>query len=838
MNPDELPQLAGAADQPHPTRIGPYQIREVLGEGGMAVVYLAEQSEPVKRTVALKIIKPGMDSRQIVTRFESERQALAVLEHPSIAKVFDAGATDQGRPFFVMERVHGVPITEYCDQHRLSTHERVRLFLEVCSAIEHAHQKGVIHRDLKPSNILLGDSAGRPQVKVIDFGIAKAVGYSLTERTQVTRLGQIVGTPQYMSPEQAEWSGLDVDTRTDIYSLGVVLYELLSGAVPLELEKVADYALGVAIRERDPPTPSARVARLDDTDSIAASRATDPRSLSGQLKGDLDWIAMKAIAKDRTRRYATANALATDLQRFLEHLPVLARPPSAGYLMGRFARRNKIAVSAAAVALVALLAGAILATVGLIRAREAERSASVDAETARQVSSFLVDLFQVSDPSEARGNTITAREVLDKAAGRIEKELAGQPSTQATMMSTMGQVYAELGLYRDALPLAEQALQVRRSSGSSSLEVADSLDQVGGLYTLLSRPKEAEPLHRQALEMRRRLGAPGPAIAGSLRHLGAARFIDTKYEDAIVEFLQARRILDASPTAAPAERAEVLNNLAQSYDNLGRPEQAEALYREAQAIYRSEFGNDHPDLATNLNDLGILLKNTGRYGEAREAYQESLAIYRKALGDRHPLVANTLNNIAMLQVTTQDLPGALANASESLEIYRETLGEEHEQTNIVRLNVARIHTRNGDLATAESECRAVLAIRRRVLGPGNLSIGVTLDLLAVVLNEGRHYAEAASSARQAREIISKSLGPGHWRTAGAEIALGQALTGLQRYSEAEPLLLNAYQVARATRGAKSEIARTATTRLVALYEAWPKPERAAEYRAVLEKAAQ
>ena len=405
MTNEELPGTNSRLPDPdvsgddHPSQIGPYRILDTLGEGGMSVVYLAEQSEPVKRRVALKILKAGMDSKQVVARFESERQALAVLDHPNVAKIFDGGIAESGRPYFVMEQVKGVPITEYCDDHRLDNEERLKVFITVCSAVQHAHLKGLIHRDLKPSNILVGVVDGKPQPKIIDFGIAKATTTTLTEATLHTRVGQIIGTPQYMSPEQANLTGLDIDTRTDIYSLGVVLYELLVGIVPLDLRAIGDQAMQVALREKDPPRPSTRITDLGDTrEEVAKVRGTDPDRLQQQLKGDLDWIVMRAIEKDRTRRYETVNSLAMDCRRFLRHEPVLARPPSTAYYMQRFVRRNRLAVAAGTIAILAVIAGATAATLGYVRATEAEQIARQESATSKKVVEFLVGLFQVSNP--------------------------------------------------------------------------------------------------------------------------------------------------------------------------------------------------------------------------------------------------------------------------------------------------------------------------------------------------------------------------------------------------------------------------------------------------------
>ena len=381
--------LSEVSEQPG-TVIGPYKLLQQIGEGGMGTVYMAEQTQPVRRTVALKLIKAGMDSRQVLARFGAERQALALMDHPNIAKVFDAGTTDAGRPYFVMELVKGIPITRFCDERRLTTRERLELAIPVCQAVQHAHQKGIIHRDLKPSNVLIALYDGKPVPKVIDFGVAKATGPRLTDQTLYTEFGAVVGTLEYMSPEQAELNQLDIDTRSDIYSLGVLLYELLTGSTPLDRKRLKQGAILEmlrVIREEESPRPSMRLSTTEELPSIAACRNIEPRKLSGLVRGELDWIVMKALEKDRNRRYETANGLAADLRRYLDDEPVQACPPSAGYRLRKFARRNRAMLVTAAVVATALVGGTTISTWQAVRAGRAEhaaRSEAVHAKTAEK----------------------------------------------------------------------------------------------------------------------------------------------------------------------------------------------------------------------------------------------------------------------------------------------------------------------------------------------------------------------------------------------------------------------------------------------------------------------
>ena len=473
---------------------GKYKLIEEIGEGGMGSVYMAQQTEPVKRVVAVKVIKAGMDSRAVLARFEAERQALALMDHPNIARVLDAGTTESGRPFFVMELVKGVPITQYCDERKLTPRQRLELFVPVCNAIQHAHQKGIIHRDIKPSNVIVALYDDRPVPKVIDFGVAKAAGQSLTDKTLMTEFGAVVGTPEYVSPEQASLNNLDIDTRSDVYSLGVLLYELLTGSTPVDrksLGKAALLEILRIVREVEAPKPSAKLSTIDTLPSVAAHRGTEPGKLSKLMKGELDWVLLKALEKDRARRYETANGLARDIQRYLADEVVEARPPSTGYRLKKFVRRHKGQVIAASLVLFVLVAGMAGTTWGLIEAKrqehEAKRQEQIaqgkeqealrEAEKAKKARDFLVSIFELSDANGQQG-IMTARQLLDHAEKRIPNEFADQLESRAEVLAAIETAYAKMTANS---PLA----MILEVSGTVQLQSTRDVNQLALPQTLL-----------------------------------------------------------------------------------------------------------------------------------------------------------------------------------------------------------------------------------------------------------------------------------------------------------------------------------------------------------------
>ena len=765
-----------------------YRLIRRLGNGGMGTVYLAVRADDeFQRQVAVKLLRWQIDEG-LVRRFRAERQILARLDHPNIARLYDGG-TVQGRPYLVMEYVQGEPIDRYCDSRRLSVRDRLDLFRTVCSAVQFAHQNLVVHRDLKPSSILV---TAQVTPKLLDFGIAKILDLDDADRADSTIHGLRPMTPEYASPEQIR--GGPVATTSDIYSLGVVLYELLTGRRPHLLKSRLPEEIVRIILHEVPEKPSVVVTReveIRKNDgtyvsinpaAVSEVREGDSGKLRRRLAGDVDNILLTALRKEPQRRYLSAIQLSDDIRRHLEGLPVLARKDTFGYRAGKFIQRNKVAVATASLALLLVfgfLVGLMLQYQRTLRERSrAERTAE-----------FLVEIFKVSDPSESKGETVTAREILDQGAHTIERQLADQPVIQAAMMNTLGEVYMSIGLYGRAEELLVRAVEIQRKYlGSECVEVADSLDKLATIYTLRGRYQMAEPLYRKSLAIfGKNLDYEHPRITETLGNYGT--FLVYKGDYAVAEsFL--REAIDRRSRNGNAEDNNVaadLNNLAGLLRIKGEYQEAELLFDEALRIRRKLYGEEHPSVAMVLNNIGLLLKETGDIAGAKSAYLEALRLRRKTLGHNHPEVATTLNNLAKVLEDADDFDAAERAARESLDIWRKSLGPEHPSVAVGLNNLGSLLRRRGDLDGAARMFRQSLEMRRRILPPEHPGVMTSLNNVAIVLQDEGKYSEAELLYRESLRLRHKLWGNEHEDVALALNNLGTLFEDTGNLHEAERL---------------------------------------------------
>ena len=729
---DALPVTSGAdgtVREGPGTKIGPYTLLRKIGEGGFGSVFLAEQTEPVQRRVALKIIKLGMDTQAVIGRFEQERQALAVMDHPHIAKVLDAGTTEAGRPFFVMELVEGSPITDFADEHRLTVRQRLELFAQVCKAIQHAHSKGIIHRDIKPSNVLVSSHDGSPFARVIDFGIAKAIDQRLTDETAFTQYGQLMGTPLYMSPEQAEGS-LDIDTRSDVYSLGVLLYEVLTGTTPLDPRSLqaADYGERYRmIRESDPPRPSSRLVSSTATlPEVAESRRTAPDTLRSLLRGELDWIAMKALEKDRTRRYETVNGLGLDVQRYLAGEPVAAAPPSATYRLRKLAARHKGPVIAAAAVAIALVVG-LAGTVWQARVADRERDAAQkEAARATALNDFMAQMLTAADPAAQGDREVTVVEVLERASAAAEENLHDQPAAEADARTLLGNTFQSLGKVDEAVHELERALALRRQApGPPGVAMADTLRTLARSYDNRGEYDEAVAVTEEAISILATLGPSARRdLAGAYWEAGRSEFYSSHYTEAEQDVDQSDQILDQLTEDVSFERAQNLT-LRGSLDNRWK----------------------------------------GDLDRAAERLTEALAIQRK-IGDPFN-ISDGLSNLALVEMERGRLEEAAAQLEESVEITRDLLGDVNPSVALRLENLANVRYRQGDYATAAELLGEVLAIRVPVYGADSFPVAKTRFNTGVVSMKAGQYQRALELIDQAIPVFREHTGDTSFEMVGA-----------------------------------------------------------------------
>jgi tetratricopeptide (TPR) repeat protein len=846
---------SSATDVEQLPRIGRYRILRLLGEGGMGSVYEAEQEQP-RRRVALKVIKTAWASSELLRRFELEFQTLGRLHHPGIAQIYEAGSAETGfgsQPFFAMELIQGKPLVDYASAHHLNMRQRLELMIKICAAVEHAHQRGIIHRDLKPGNIMV-DESGQP--KVLDFGLARVTDGDM-QATRQTDMGQLLGTLAYMSPEQVMADPLALDTRSDVYALGVILYELLAGKLPYQVSRQV-VEMVKTIQQVDP-------TRLS--------------SLNRAYRGDVDTIVGKALEKDKTRRYGSAAELAADLRRYLEDRPIAAKPASTSYQLQKFARRNKTLVVGIAAVFLTLVIGVVVSTWQAVRARQAERRAQTEAATAQAVVSFLQNdlLGQASAYNQSKPDPdIKVRTALDRAAARTGGKFAGHPDVEASIRDTMGQTYTDLGLYPEARKQFEQALDLeQRALGEKNPHTLKTMSRLARVAELQGKYPEAEALLTQAIAMQRRvLGSEHPDTLYSMVNLLTVYGREGKQ---VPEALGSETLAIERRVLGPEhpDTLALMNNLANGYQSDGKFAQAEALHSQALETQRRVLGPEHPDTLKSMGNLANVYEDEGKYPQAEALYSQTLELQRRVLGPEHPETLGSMDNLASayadegkyalaetlhsqtLEIRRRVLgpkhPGTLGSMdnlagdyadegkyaqaealfSRTVEMMRSTLGPEHAITVLTLSDFASLYQREGKYDLAEKYAAQALTGERSALGPEHPDALVCeADLALAYVSQGK-FAEAEPVAREALEA-EKKVRPDDWQRYRAASLLGESLAGEKKYTEAEPLLLEGYQgmLARQDRidaPGRYHLA-LAHQWLVQLYQAWGKPDKGAEWK--------
>ena len=862
--------------------VGKYKLLDVLGEGGMGIVYLAEQAEPIQRQVAMKVIKPGMDSKRVIGRFETERQALALLDHPNIAHVHDAGTTESGRPYFVMEYVKGLSIIEHCDRHKLTIEDRLNLFRQICLAVHHAHQKGIIHRDIKPSNILVSIQDDQAVPKIIDFGVAKALSQPLTERTLITEENQLLGTPEYMSPEQADMANEDIDTRSDIYSLGVLLYVLLTSVMPFDSDTLRTGGIEhirKTIREIDPKTPSTRLTKLgDEARNIAQNRRMEIHTLTRHLKKELEWIPLKAMRKERSERYRSASELADDVENYLLGNPLMAGPVTTAYRVKKFVRRNRTFVAGVVAVGITLMAGLIVSTALYFRAEALRVEAQLIADFLENdvlgaVSGANVDEATFSYALEAAGKSLeskfedkplvkasihhklgmTYRALHESAkaeqhlerAWRIRRQYLGATHLDTLKsMEMLGWVYRDQSRLDDAEKLWSRQLEIIQKEYGEEHEIAmNVMNHLANTYGHQGRPKEAEEMFCKVLEINERVRGDRYFTFIAALNLGAQYFFMGRYEEAqqlLTEALEvARQRWGSKYEKGTLMYTMILANL---YRATGQYEEAEQLLETTLETARQKWGTQNWTTLRALLSLGDLRTDQGHFDEAERLLREALKGYRLIMGNtiesEYELPPQAMNALAVLLMERKQYDEADSLLEEALRIRTRLLGDNSSGILEIKHSLAMLHTRQGEYDDATGLFTTVLKGRQDIFGRDHPWTLETLNGLGVLRREQRHYEEAEQLLIEALEGRQTKLGDDHPSTLESKHELAILYKEQRDYVKAEPLLLEALKGRRLKLGDTHPHTIESWHNLIALYEAWGKAEEAHPWRARLPRLAQ